>query len=54
MSWIRVPLGVGTLKVKPRRHLRRDELDRKVPVIKLGSAYIVWRRKRPASVPASE
>lgn len=42
MSWIRFPLIFGTLKIKPRRHLRREELERRVPVLKLGSAYITW------------
>jgi hypothetical protein len=43
MSWVRLPLFFGTLKIKPRRHLRRDEISRKIRVMKLGSIYVTWR-----------
>jgi hypothetical protein len=40
MSWIRLPLFFGTLKIKPRRHLRREEMHRKIPVVKIEPAYV--------------
>ena len=43
MSWVRLPLFFGTLKIKPRRHLRRDEISRKIRVMKIGSVYVTWR-----------
>ncbi len=43
MSWVRLPLFFGTLKIKPRRQLRREELSRKIPVKKVGSLYFTWR-----------
>ena len=46
MSWVRLPLVFGTLKIKPRRHLRRDELAGEIPVVKIGTAYFTWRRHR--------
>ena len=46
MSWVRLPLVFGTLKIKPRRHLRRDELAGEIPVVKIGAAYFTWRPHR--------
>ena len=56
MSWIRVPLFFGTLKVKPRRHLRREEATGQIPVLRLGSTYITWRPRnfRRVTAPANE
>ena len=47
MSWLRLPLFFGTLKIKPRRHLRREEIHRTVPVVKIGNAYFVWKSHAP-------
>ncbi len=48
----------GTLKVKPRGQLRREEIYRNVPVFKVGSAYFVWQsnaaRRRTQSARAKE
>jgi hypothetical protein len=43
MSWIRLPLVFGTLKIKPRRQLRREEWTHEIPVWRLGSLYFTWR-----------
>jgi hypothetical protein len=43
MSWVRLPLFFGTLKIKPKRHLRREEIHRKIPMVRIGGAYFVWR-----------
>jgi hypothetical protein len=37
---VRVP--GGTLKLKTYRYLRRRERDRKVPVCRVGSIYVIW------------
>ncbi|MER8387325.1 hypothetical protein [Mesorhizobium sp. M0968] len=38
----RIKLPGGTLKVKTYRELRSRERDRRVPVLKLGSIYLIW------------
>jgi hypothetical protein len=43
MAWIRLRLFFGTLKIKPRRQLRREELNREIPVKKIGWVYVTWR-----------
>ena len=54
MSWFRLPLYFGTLKIKSRRHLRREEMHGRVPVLKIGRTYFVWKprasRKRPTHI----
>lgn len=40
----RVPLVLGTLKIKQQRHLLPHEHDRRVPVWQWGSHYLVWQR----------
>jgi hypothetical protein len=47
MSWIRVPLYFGTLKVKPRSHLRREEMYGRVPVFRFGRVYLTWKPRGP-------
>lgn len=32
----------GTLKIKTYRELRTSERDRHVPVMKVGSIYLIW------------
>lgn len=49
MSWIRIRLPGGTLKFKPRHHLRRREWERQVPVWRIGAVYVVWWPRRIAS-----
>ncbi len=39
---IRIPLGVGTLKIKDYRNLRHGERDGRVPVLRMGSIYFIW------------
>lgn len=39
---LRIRLPGGTLKVKTYRELRDRERDRRVPVWKLGSIYVIW------------
>lgn len=57
MSFIRIPLYFGRLKVKKTRHLRRDERLREVPVWRVGSVCVVWRPRhtgKEASGPTGE
>lgn len=46
---VRIRLPGGTLKVKVYRELRVRERDRRVPVLKMGSLYLIWwsNRQRP-------
>lgn len=37
-----VNLPRGTLKFKTRQYLRTAEIDRRVPVLRLGGLYIIW------------
>ncbi|PTE12121.1 hypothetical protein C9427_02150 [Mesorhizobium helmanticense] len=39
---LRIKLPKGTLKVKTYRELRTRERDRRVPVLKVGSIYVIW------------
>ncbi|MCC2690117.1 MAG: hypothetical protein K0S21_2920 [Rhizobiaceae bacterium] len=39
---MRIRLPGGTLKFKSIRELRTRERDRLVPVLRLGSLYIIW------------
>ncbi|WP_287233256.1 hypothetical protein [Mesorhizobium sp.] len=39
---LRIKLLRGTLKVKIYRELRTRELERRVPVLKVGSIYLIW------------
>jgi hypothetical protein len=39
---LRIRLPGGTLKFKSFRELRSRERDRLVPVLRLGSLYIIW------------
>jgi len=51
MSFIRIPLFFGQLKVKNSRHLRRDERNREVPVWRIGNLCVVWRPRENAKGP---
>ncbi len=42
---LRIPLPRGTLKVKNFWHLRSEEREEKVPVLRVGRLYFVWRGK---------
>jgi hypothetical protein len=42
MSWVKLKLPHGTLKLKPARHLRRREREGDVPAWKIGPGYLVW------------
>ncbi|SEP73049.1 hypothetical protein SAMN05428969_0653 [Devosia sp. YR412] len=47
MAWIYVKLPCGTLKVKPRSHMRRAERFGELPMLDLGVVIISWwSRKR--------
>jgi hypothetical protein len=46
---MRLRLAGGTLKLKTRRHLRRSEMRREVPVWKIGFIYLIWWSDHPAS-----
>ncbi|MER8925770.1 hypothetical protein [Mesorhizobium sp. M0859] len=39
---LRIRLPGGTLKIKTYRELRARERDRRVPVTKVGSIYLIW------------
>jgi hypothetical protein len=39
---VRIRLPGGTLKMKFSRELREPERQRRVPVVKMGSLYLVW------------
>jgi hypothetical protein len=43
---LRIRLPGGTLKVKVYRELRDRERNRRVPVWKLGSIYLIWSGKQ--------
>ena len=43
---ISIPLGRGTLKIKSYGMLRTDELERRVPVKRIGGTYLIWRSNR--------
>lgn len=45
---IRIRLLGGTLKIKRIVHMRRHELDGKVPVWQVGRLYFVWQRNSRA------
>ncbi|RUT29983.1 hypothetical protein EMQ25_11630 [Arsenicitalea aurantiaca] len=42
VSYVKIRLPRGILKVKRSHQLRRRERDRQVPVWRVGSVYIVW------------
>jgi hypothetical protein len=42
MSWLRIRVGRGVLKIKPRRHMRWAERERLVPMLNLGFVIISW------------
>jgi len=42
MSWVKIRLGSGTLRVKPRSQLRSYETERVVPMLDLGLFVISW------------
>jgi hypothetical protein len=42
MSWLKVPLFGGVLKVKPASQLRYAEMHHQVPVLNLGLLYVSW------------
>ena len=46
MSYIRIPLLFGNLRVKKASQMRRDEWHRQVPVWRVGQMCIVWRPRR--------
>lgn len=48
---VRIRLPGGTLKMKVYRELRERERERRVPVLKLGSLYLIWssNRRRPTN-----
>lgn len=39
---LRIKLPKGILKVKTYRELRTRERERRVPVVKIGSMYVIW------------
>ncbi|MER8606598.1 hypothetical protein NKI54_15745 [Mesorhizobium sp. M0663] len=39
---LRIRLPGGTLKVKTYRELRVRERERRVPMVKIGSMYVIW------------
>ncbi|MER9675320.1 MULTISPECIES: hypothetical protein [unclassified Mesorhizobium] len=39
---LRIRLPGGTLKVKSYRELRVRERERRVPVVRIGSMYVIW------------
>lgn len=39
---IRIKLPGGTLKLKTYRELRTRERERRVPVWKVGSVFVIW------------
>ncbi|TPM38145.1 hypothetical protein [Mesorhizobium sp. B2-3-4] len=39
---VRIRLPGGTLKIKFYRELRSPERQRRVPVMKMGSLYLIW------------
>lgn len=39
---LRIRLPGGTLKVKTYRQLRVRERERRVPVVRIGSMYVIW------------
>lgn len=42
MAWLYIRLPGGTVKVKPRSHLRSMETNRQVPVLDLGVIVLSW------------
>lgn len=42
MSWLKVPLFGGLLKVKPTSQLRTVEVRHQVPVLNLGFVHVTW------------
>jgi hypothetical protein len=48
VSYFKVRLPRGTVKVKPFSQLRRRELDREVPVWKIGGLFVVLAPKKLA------
>ena len=42
MSWLKVPLFGGVLKVKPTSQLRGIEIRRQVPMLSLGLVHVSW------------
>jgi hypothetical protein len=38
----RIRLPGGTLKIKTRPYLRTPEIERRVPVKRLGALYFIW------------
>ncbi len=42
MAWLYLKLPRGTLKIKPRSHLRSMELAGRVPLLDLGIVIISW------------
>lgn len=46
---LRIKLPKGTLKVKAYRELRTPERDRRVPVVKIGSMYVIWWSNKQTS-----
>ena len=42
MAWMYIKLSKGTLKIKPRHHMRSMEINRQLPVLDLGLVVISW------------
>lgn len=42
MAWMYIKLSKGTLKIKPRRHMRSMEINRQLPMLDLGVVVISW------------
>lgn len=42
MSWAKIRVGSGVLKIKPRRQMRRPEREHLVPMLDLGIIVISW------------
>ena len=44
MVWLYPKLPKGILKIRPRSHLRYDEITRRVPTLDLGLIIFSWWR----------
>ncbi|MEO5806655.1 hypothetical protein [Devosia sp.] len=46
MSWVKLPIFDGQLKIKPYSQLRTVEIRRAVPIVRIGAIYIsFWNRE---------
>jgi hypothetical protein len=42
---IHIPLGFGIVKIKSSSHLRPEEHMRRVPIMRFGNMFIVWKSR---------